>query len=61
MTKGNHSFYLVYPFMYFAVLGKNSEISMAELQYVQPRNIKPIWNNIITFDSDFPDHIQKLG
>jgi len=47
--------------MYFAVLGKNSEISMAELEYAQPKNIKSIRNNIITFDSDFPEHIKQLG
>jgi hypothetical protein len=47
--------------MFFAVLGKNSEISLAELNFVEPTNIKPIWNNIITFDSDFPDRIKQLG
>jgi len=47
--------------MYFAVLGKNSEISLAELEYAQAKNIKPVRNNIITFDSDFPDHLKQLG
>ena len=34
---------------------------MAELEYAQPKNIKSIRNNIITFDSDFPEHIKQLG
>lgn len=47
--------------MFFAVLGKNSEISLTELEYAKPTNLKPIRNNIITFDSDFPDRIKQLG
>ncbi|MBU0627106.1 hypothetical protein KKH82_06930 [Patescibacteria group bacterium] len=47
--------------MFFAVLGKTPGISLTELSYVQPENIKDVRNNIIVFDTEFPERLKQLG
>lgn len=37
--------------MYFAILGKNRELSLKELQYAEPLNLRPTQNSkIVLFD-----------
>ena len=47
--------------MYFAILGKNPDISKAELQLIQPTNISSPKKGVITFDTDQPELISTLG
>jgi len=47
--------------MYFAILGKNPEISKAELQLIQPKNISSPKKGILIFDTNFPEKISTLG
>lgn len=47
--------------MYFAILGKNPEISKAELQLIQPKNISSPKKGILVFDTDFTEKISTLG
>jgi hypothetical protein len=44
---------------YFAILGKHKQISLAELQYVQPQNLKT-HGPIAIFDTQFPDKLKEL-
>lgn len=45
---------------YFAILGKHKQISLAELQYIQPTNLTT-HGPIVIFDTQFPDKIKQLG
>lgn len=47
--------------MYFAILGKNPEISKAELELIQPTNISSPKKGIVTFDTKKPELISTLG
>ncbi|MCX6823481.1 MAG: DNA methyltransferase [candidate division SR1 bacterium] len=47
--------------MYFAILGKNPDISKAELELIQPTNISSPKKGIITFDTNKPELISTLG
>jgi hypothetical protein len=47
--------------MYFAILGKNPEISKAELNLIQPKNISSPKKGIVIFDTDFSEKISTLG
>ena len=47
--------------MYFAILGKNPEISKVELQLIQPKNISSPKKGILVFDTDFAEKISTLG
>ena len=47
--------------MYFAILGKNPDISKAELELIQPTNISSPKKGIITFDTKKPELISTLG
>lgn len=44
---------------YFAILGKHKQISLAELQYIQPTNLST-HGPIAIFDTAFPDRLEKL-
>lgn len=46
--------------MYFTVLGKNREISLAELDLVQPSNISYPKKGIIMFDTKYPELLPQL-
>lgn len=46
--------------MYFAVLGKNEDISLAELQLVQPGNMSYPKKGIVIFDTEFPELLWQL-
>jgi len=47
--------------MYFAVLGKNPEISMAELQLVQAKEISYPKKGIVIFDTKYSELLPQLG
>jgi len=47
--------------MYFAVLWKNPGISIEELQLVEPVIEKTINNQIIVFNTQHPEKLDKLG
>lgn len=47
--------------MYFAILWKNPEISIEELQLVKPLIEKTINNQIVVFDTLYPERLNKLG
>ncbi len=47
--------------MYFAVLGKNEKISLAELNVVQPGNISYPKKGIVIFDTPYPELVKQLG
>lgn len=47
--------------MYFAILGKNPEISKAELQLIQPTNISYPKKWVIVFDTNFSEKLSTLG
>ena len=47
--------------MYFAILGKNPEISKVELELIQPKNISSPKKGILVFDTDFAEKISMLG
>jgi len=47
--------------MYFAILGKNQEISLAELALVHPQNIERINDQLIHFDSEYENLLPQLG
>ncbi len=44
---------------YFAILGKHKQISLAELQYIHPENLKT-HGPIAIFDTQFPDKLAQL-
>jgi hypothetical protein len=46
--------------MYFAILWKNNEISRAELEILQPENVKNIKKWIILFNTKHPELIKNL-
>ena len=46
--------------MYFAVLGKNPEISLAELELVQAKEISYPKKGIILFDTKYAQLLPKL-
>ena len=47
--------------MYFAVLGKNPEISMTELQLVQAKEISYPKKGIVIFDTKYKELLPQLG
>ncbi|MCK9466913.1 MAG: hypothetical protein M0P94_01160 [Candidatus Absconditabacterales bacterium] len=47
--------------MFFAIIGKNKQLSLAELELIKPNNLKEITNILFTFDTDFPELLNKLG
>ncbi len=47
--------------VYFAILGKHPEISKAELEWVQPKNISYPKKWIIIFDTEYPEKLTTLG
>ncbi len=47
--------------MYFAILGKNREISLKELEKVFPQNIKHISNEVISFTTNTPEQLSSLA
>ncbi|MFZ2150555.1 MAG: hypothetical protein WAZ12_04470 [Candidatus Absconditicoccaceae bacterium] len=47
--------------MFFAVLGKNRDISLEELEFIQPQNIKQLDNFTVTFETFFPEKLNLLG
>ena len=47
--------------MYFAVLGKNPEISIAELKLVQAKEISYPKKGIIIFDTKYKELLPQLG
>lgn len=51
--------------MYFAVIGNHPQITLTELQLVQPFNISPIHTSgsahLITFDCKNPGHLSNLA
>ena len=46
--------------MYFAIIWKNKEISLKELELINPKNIEEITNILITFDTDNPKLLETL-
>jgi len=46
--------------MFFAILWKNKDISLEELEFIQPENLKQIDNFIITFETFFPEKLNLL-
>lgn len=46
---------------HFAVLGKNTEISLTELKLVEPKNIDHHQKNIITFSTKKENLLKQLG
>jgi len=46
--------------MFFAILWKNREISLEELEFIQPQNLKEIDNITITFETFFPEKLNLL-
>ena len=46
--------------MYFAILGKNPEISKAELQLLQPTNITYPKKGVISFETEYPELLATL-
>lgn len=46
--------------MYFAILWKNPEISIEELQLVKPTIEKTINNQIIVFNTEYPEKLNQL-
>jgi hypothetical protein len=47
--------------MYFAIIGKNQQISLAELALIEPTNITEVTGVLITFDTDKPELLDTLG
>jgi hypothetical protein len=46
---------------FFAILGKNQEISLSELKFLQPQNIQKLKKNIICFSTKYPERTKSLG
>ena len=46
--------------MYFAVLGKNIDISLAELNLIQPGNMSYPKKGIVIFDTEYPELLPQL-
>lgn len=46
--------------MYFVIVGKNKEISLKELAYVQPKNMYAVSSQIFTFETAFPEALSDL-
>lgn len=47
--------------MYFAVMGKNPQISIAELALVQPKEVWYPKKGIVAFDTEYPELLRQLG
>ena len=47
--------------MYFAILGKNPDISRAELELVQPTNISSPKKGVLVFDTTQAEKLSTLG
>jgi hypothetical protein len=47
--------------MYFAIIGKNQQISLAELELIEPTNLTEITGVLITFDTNKPELLNTLG
>jgi hypothetical protein len=47
--------------MYFAIIGKNQQISLAELALIEPTNLTEITGVLITFDTNKPELLDTLG
>lgn len=47
--------------MYFAIIWKNKEMSLAELKLIKPENIVEVTNVLITFDTNNPEKLINLG
>lgn len=47
--------------MYFAILGKHPQISLAELQKVQPTFFPSTKKWIVLFDTEYPEQLATLG
>ncbi|MFA5747487.1 MAG: hypothetical protein WC872_00065 [Candidatus Absconditabacterales bacterium] len=48
-------------FMFFAILGKNNQISLEELKSINPKNYKEVSDFIITFDDVDKNKLSNLG
>ena len=46
--------------MFFAILWKNIDISLEELEFIQPQNIKQLDNFTVTFETFFPEKLNLL-
>jgi len=46
--------------MYFAITGKNRDLSLEELKLIQPQNVQR-QKHIVTFDTEHPDKLSQLG
>jgi hypothetical protein len=47
-------------FMFFAILGKNNQISLEELKSINPKNYKEVSDFIITFDDVDKNKLSNL-
>ena len=47
--------------MYFGILGKNPEISLSELERIQPTDISFPKKGIVAFDTQHPEFLPTLG
>lgn len=46
--------------MYFVIVGKNKEISLKEIGYIQPKNMATISSQIFTFETETPEKLKDL-
>ena len=46
--------------MFFAIIWKNKQISLAELELIRPTKLQEVTNVLFTFDTDFPKLLNKL-
>ena len=47
--------------MYFAILWKHTHISMEELRYLQPTSFRTYNEQIVFFDTEYPQRIEQLA
>jgi hypothetical protein len=47
--------------MYFAILGKHTQISTEELRYLQPSNFRTYNNQIVFFETKYPTRLEQLA
>jgi len=47
--------------MYFAILGKNPQISLTELQKIQPSFLPSTKKDIVIFETEYPESVSELG
>jgi hypothetical protein len=47
--------------MYFAILGKHTQISLEELRYLQPTNFRTYDPQIVFFDTAYPSRLEQLA